>query len=182
MGPLFKVMAVYYAAVNILLFALMGIDKVRAKRGQWRIREATLAAVSLLQGCNTGLGSRRGKYIPDHPDVKHAFSHEPGTAWFMPGAAHGYYGHAVRTVQLAVDHQMVFLQAYQISVGDGQSFQQLIRKRVGIVDEFFHCHIPSLLSYSYCSAFCFKYPCSKPSKKRLVLTAPASGVPIVLSP
>ena len=32
MEPLFKVMALYYAAVNILLFAMMGIDKVRAKR------------------------------------------------------------------------------------------------------------------------------------------------------
>ena len=63
MEPLFKVMAVYYAAVNILLFALMGIDKVRAKRGQWRIREATLAAVSLLGG---GVGGFAGMRLFHH--------------------------------------------------------------------------------------------------------------------
>ena len=48
MSLLLKVMAVYYLAVNLVLFVMMGVDKVRAKRGEWRIREATLAAVALL--------------------------------------------------------------------------------------------------------------------------------------
>ena len=33
---------VYLLAVNVLLFALMGIDKYKAVHGKWRIREATL--------------------------------------------------------------------------------------------------------------------------------------------
>lgn len=70
MEPLFKAMAVYYAAVNILLFALMGIDKVRAKRGQWRIREATLAAFSLLGG---GVGGFAGMRLFHHKTKKWYF-------------------------------------------------------------------------------------------------------------
>ena len=57
MSLLLKVMAVYYLAVNLVLFVMMGADKVRAKRGEWRIREATLAAVALLGG---GIGGFAG--------------------------------------------------------------------------------------------------------------------------
>ena len=38
------------AAVNLLAFALYGVDKVKAKKGAWRIPEATLLLVALLGG------------------------------------------------------------------------------------------------------------------------------------
>ena len=38
------------AAVNLLAFALYGIDKAKAKRGAWRIPEATLLLVAFLGG------------------------------------------------------------------------------------------------------------------------------------
>ena len=37
-------------AVNLLAFALYGVDKVKAKKGAWRIPEATLLLVAFLGG------------------------------------------------------------------------------------------------------------------------------------
>lgn len=37
-------------AVNLVSFALYGLDKVKAKRGLWRIRESTLLLVAALGG------------------------------------------------------------------------------------------------------------------------------------
>lgn len=48
MSPLFKVLAIYYAIINIVLIILMGVDKVKAKRNEWRIKEATLFSTALL--------------------------------------------------------------------------------------------------------------------------------------
>ena len=43
--------ALYYlAAVNIVTFLIYGIDKLRAKRGAWRIPEKTLFLLPLLGG------------------------------------------------------------------------------------------------------------------------------------
>ena len=60
-------MAVYYLAVNLVLFVMMGVDKVRAKRNEWRIREATLAAVALLGG---GIGGFAGMKLFHHKKKK----------------------------------------------------------------------------------------------------------------
>ena len=43
--------------MNLLAFALMGIDKAKAKRGAWRISEKTLFLVTALFG---GLGGTLG--------------------------------------------------------------------------------------------------------------------------
>ena len=43
--------------MNLLAFALMGIDKAKAKRGAWRIPEKTLFLVTALFG---GLGGTLG--------------------------------------------------------------------------------------------------------------------------
>lgn len=40
----------YLAAVNMAGFAVMGADKRRARRGDWRIPERTLFAVALAGG------------------------------------------------------------------------------------------------------------------------------------
>jgi len=40
----------YLAIVNIVGFAMMGIDKKRAIRGAWRISEASLFLVALIGG------------------------------------------------------------------------------------------------------------------------------------
>ena len=56
------------AAVNLLAFALYGIDKLKAKKGAWRIPEATLLLVAFLGG---SLGALLGMEIFRHK-TKHA--------------------------------------------------------------------------------------------------------------
>ena len=49
--------------MNLLAFALMGIDKMKAKRGSWRIPEKTLFLVTALFG---GLGGTLGMRMFRH--------------------------------------------------------------------------------------------------------------------
>ena len=41
---------IYLVVVNILAFALYGIDKYKAKAGAWRIPEKTLLGIAVLGG------------------------------------------------------------------------------------------------------------------------------------
>lgn len=50
-------------AINLLSFALMGIDKARARAGRWRIRERTLL---LVAACFGALGGTVGMYLFRH--------------------------------------------------------------------------------------------------------------------
>ena len=43
-------LAAYLAAVNILTFCLYALDKRRAKRHMWRVRESTLLTFTVLGG------------------------------------------------------------------------------------------------------------------------------------
>ena len=52
---IFQFASLYLLAVNILLFALMGIDKRRARMGAWRIRERTLFLTAALGGSIGGI-------------------------------------------------------------------------------------------------------------------------------
>ena len=40
----------YLLIVNLIGFAIMGIDKSKAKRGAWRISEATLFTIAIIGG------------------------------------------------------------------------------------------------------------------------------------
>ena len=51
------VVCVILLVMNVLAFALMGIDKVKAKAGAWRVPEKTLFLVTALFG---GLGGTLG--------------------------------------------------------------------------------------------------------------------------
>lgn len=50
---------VYLVIINIISFSLMGIDKHRARKDEWRISEAALFTSALLFG---GLGSTIGMW------------------------------------------------------------------------------------------------------------------------
>ena len=54
---------IYLILVNITGFAMMGIDKKRAKRGAWRIPEKALFLVSALGG---SIGTWAGMYFFHH--------------------------------------------------------------------------------------------------------------------
>ena len=53
----------YLIIINIVGFASMGIDKARAKKNAWRIKEKTLFIIALLGG---SLGSNIGMYAFRH--------------------------------------------------------------------------------------------------------------------
>jgi len=62
---------VWAAAVNLLLLILMGVDKSRARRKMWRIRERTLIVLALLGG---SLGGILGMAAFRHKTEKTKFS------------------------------------------------------------------------------------------------------------
>ena len=53
----------YFAAVNLIGFALMGIDKYKAKKRAFRIPEATLFIIAIIGG---SIGSIIGMYAFRH--------------------------------------------------------------------------------------------------------------------
>lgn len=63
MNPLLKVLVLYYLIINITLFIIMGIDKRKAKKNLWRIKESTLMITALLGG---GIGGFLGMKLFRH--------------------------------------------------------------------------------------------------------------------
>lgn len=60
---MFPVVLTVLVVMNVLAFVLMGVDKVKAKRGAWRIPEKTLFLVTALFG---GLGGTLGMTVFRH--------------------------------------------------------------------------------------------------------------------
>ena len=61
----------YLEIVNAAAFALFGIDKLRAKRGRWRIPEAVLILSAVLGG---GIGALAGMLLFRHKIRKTKFT------------------------------------------------------------------------------------------------------------
>jgi len=61
---------IYLAAMNLLLFALMGIDKAKARRGQRRISESTLFFFAVVGG---SLGGVLGMSVFRHKTLHTSF-------------------------------------------------------------------------------------------------------------
>ncbi|MCR4755905.1 MAG: DUF1294 domain-containing protein [Lachnospiraceae bacterium] len=61
---------IYIFAVNVLGFALMGIDKYKAKKRGFRIPEATLFVVAIIGGA---IGSIVGMFTFNHKTRKRYF-------------------------------------------------------------------------------------------------------------
>jgi uncharacterized membrane protein YsdA (DUF1294 family) len=67
----YEIIFIYLEIVNLVAFALMGIDKYKAKTQRWRIPEATLLLMAFLGG---GIGSLAGMYLFHHKTRKPKFS------------------------------------------------------------------------------------------------------------
>jgi len=65
------VIGIYLIAINLLGFALMGIDKSKAKRRAFRIPEATLFTVAIIGG---SIGSIMGMRIFRHKTLHRRFT------------------------------------------------------------------------------------------------------------
>ncbi len=60
-------LAVYLIVMNIAAFIVYGVDKAKARRGQWRISEQTLLALAALGGaCGAWLGMRAFHHKTKH--------------------------------------------------------------------------------------------------------------------
>ena len=63
-------MCTYLLIVNLAAFALYGIDKSKARRNKWRIKEAVLIGVAYLGGC---YGALVGMFVFHHKTKKSKF-------------------------------------------------------------------------------------------------------------
>ena len=57
------ILAAWLVIINIIAFCLYGIDKKRAKKGQWRISEKTLLLSAVFGG---SIGALLGMYVFRH--------------------------------------------------------------------------------------------------------------------
>ncbi len=69
------ILGVYLLTVNIISFVLYGMDKYKAKRGKWRISEATLLTMAVIggsigawMGMNRWNSERRRHACMDYPE------------------------------------------------------------------------------------------------------------------
>ena len=62
----------YLLAVNIVTFLLYGIDKYKAKKGKWRISEATLLTMAAIGG---SIGAWAGMRLLHHKTMHKKFKY-----------------------------------------------------------------------------------------------------------
>ena len=62
----------YLFAINIVSFFLYGIDKYKAKKGQWRISEATLLTMAAIGG---SIGGWTGMRLWHHKTMHKKFKY-----------------------------------------------------------------------------------------------------------
>ncbi len=76
----------YFLVMTIVGLVIMKVDKVKAKSGAWRVKEATLFLISLLGG---SLGTWAGMYI---------FRHKTKHWYFVVGMPLIFIAHVVLLV------------------------------------------------------------------------------------
>ena len=62
-APAVSYLLVLMAVMSVFLFAMMGLDKGKARRGKWRVSEKTLFLFALLGGA---LGGTAGMFLFRH--------------------------------------------------------------------------------------------------------------------
>ena len=71
---IYQILCIYLLAVNLVLFAMMGIDKYKARKGLWRIPEKTLFITAILGGSVGGiLGMKLFRHKTLHNSFRFGF-------------------------------------------------------------------------------------------------------------
>ena len=65
-----KLIVIYLVAVNVVTFFLYGIDKLKAKKSKWRIRETALLGLAVLGG---SIGAWFGMKVWHHKTLHKKF-------------------------------------------------------------------------------------------------------------
>ena len=66
----FNISAAYLLVINLIAFATYGIDKYKAKKQKWRVKEATLFLLAALGG---SIGAFIAMYLFHHKTKKFYF-------------------------------------------------------------------------------------------------------------
>ena len=66
-----RALIIYLIAITILTFLIFGIDKRKARKGKWRIPEATLIGLAIAGG---SIGALLGMYLFRHKTQKRKFN------------------------------------------------------------------------------------------------------------
>lgn len=85
------IIAAYLVIMNIVGIIIMKVDKTRAEKHAWRIKEATLFGVSLAGG---SLGTWAGMYI---------FRHKTKHWYFVVGMPMIFFAHVALLVFLGIN-------------------------------------------------------------------------------
>lgn len=64
------IILIYLVLINVITFVLYGMDKWKAKRNQWRIKESVLLGMAAVGGC---FGALAGMYLFRHKTQKAKF-------------------------------------------------------------------------------------------------------------
>ena len=81
----------YIVVINLVSFMMFGIDKYKARRGQWRISEATLLAVAAIGG---SIGAWMGMKVWHHKTLHSKFRYGVPIMLLAHIALMGYFcGH-----------------------------------------------------------------------------------------
>ena len=69
-APAVSYLLVLMAVMSVFLFAMMDLDKAKARRGKWRVSEKTLFVFALLGGA---LGGTAGMFLFRHKTKHRTF-------------------------------------------------------------------------------------------------------------
>lgn len=72
MPELIKILIIYLIVANVVTFFMYGVDKWKAKRSKWRIREAALLLLAVLGG---SIGAWLGMKVWRHKTMHKKFKY-----------------------------------------------------------------------------------------------------------
>ncbi|MCL2353454.1 MAG: DUF1294 domain-containing protein [Defluviitaleaceae bacterium] len=87
-----KFFAIFFALINIISFSLYAIDKKRASKGQWRIKEGTLILFTVFFG---GIGGFLGMSVLRHKTTKPSFKLAAAIGLIVALAAIAYIAYGI---------------------------------------------------------------------------------------
>lgn len=82
-----EIIIIYLTSINVATFITCGIDKMKAKRSKWRIREASLLLLAVLGG---SIGALLGMKVWHHKTMHKKFKYGVPAILIVQMAIIGY--------------------------------------------------------------------------------------------